>query len=248
MIVAADISTASVFNYYGIDFYSKGDRTLEESCINENVPIVSLLDDLSKASESKQSTRDFLGMNVKDLAHYILRKHHRFTEGRLIFIKHALASLLNEYKDEGDILTPVKNVFEDLSLQLTVQMNYEEFLIFPALEKIEKKHKQCSMLEYRKILQHIEYMKKEVSRDVEKLMLLRDVTHRYTAKGRDETLYEIAYSAMKELENDLKIHIHLENNVLFPKVYDYCPEVQSESDTDQKEKMWFYNTDNDGYN
>ena len=248
MIVAEDISTASVFNYYGIDFYSKGDRTLEESCINENVPIVSLLDDLSRATESKQNTRDFLKMTVKDLTHYILRKHHRFTERRLIFIKHALSSILNEYKDEGDILIPVKNVFEELSLQLTVQMNYEEFLIFPAMEKIEKKKKQCSTLEYRKVLQHVEYMKKEVSRDIEKLMLLRDVTHRYTAKGRDETLYGIAYSAMKELENDLKIHIHLENNVLFPRVYDYGPERQSEPGIDQQQKQWIYNTNNDGYN
>lgn len=248
LIVAADIETASVFNSYGIDFYSKGNRTLEESCIDENVPIVSLLDDLSRVVEVKQSTRDFLHMNVKDLAQYILRKHHRFTEGRLIFIKHALKSLFNEYEDEADILTPVKNAFEELSLQLTVQMNYEEFLIFPSLEKIGRRNKPCSTVEYRKIIQHLTYMKNESLRDVEKLMLLREVTHRYTAKGRDETLYEIAYGAMKELENDLRIHMHLENNVLFPKVFDYHPEDQTEFDMDQQQKMWFYNTHNDLYN
>jgi regulator of cell morphogenesis and NO signaling len=248
LIVAADIETASVFNYYGIDFYSKGNRTLEEACINENVPIVSLLDDLSRVVEPKQSSHDFLRLNVKDLVHYILRRHHRFTEGRLIFIKHALTSILNEYEDEGDILRPVKNVFEDLSLQLTVQMNYEEFLIFPALEKIERRNKPCPAIEYRKVIQHLTYMKDESSRDVVKLMLLREATHRYTAKGRDETLYEIAYSAMKELENDLRIHMHLENNVLFPKVFNYCPEDQTELDVDQQQKMWFYNKNNDSYN
>jgi regulator of cell morphogenesis and NO signaling len=184
-------------------------------------------------------------MNVKDLAQYIVQKHHRFTEGRLIFIKHALKSLSSEYEDEGDILTPVKNAFEELSLQLTVQMNYEEFLIFPSLEKIGRRNKPCSMVEYRTIIKHIAYMKDESSRDVEKLMLLGEATHCYTAKGRDETLYEIAYSAMKELENDLRIHMHLENNVLFPKVFDYRPENRSKFDIDQQQKTWSYNIHND---
>jgi regulator of cell morphogenesis and NO signaling len=236
MIVAADIEAASVFSDYGIDFYSKGNRTLEETCINENVPIVSLLDDLSRVADLVQPRHDFLLMNIRNLSHHILRKHHRFTEGRLIFIKHALHAMFNEFGDEGNILMPVKNVFEDLSLQLTVQMNYEEFIIFPSLEKIARSNKRCSMAEYRKIQQHIAYMKDESSRDIEKFKLLKEATHHYAARGKDETLYEIAYGAMKELENDLKIHMHLENNILFPKVLEYCPEIQQGENIDRKEK------------
>jgi regulator of cell morphogenesis and NO signaling len=242
MIVAADINTAAIFNYYEIDFYSKGNRTLEESCIDGNVPIVPLLDDLSKTVVQEKRGRNFLRMSVKDLAHYILQNHHRYAENRLIFIKHALTNILKEYDDERQILNPVKKAFEDLSLQLTVQMSYEEFLIFPSLEKIGKKNRFNSITAGRTVVDHIEYMKGESSRQLEKLIMLRAVSEGYTAKGRDETLYEIAYSAMKELESDLKIHMHLENNILFPKVIASYRENQTSLMSDHLRETGIYKT------
>lgn len=239
MIVAADIETARVFNYYGLDFFSKGNRTLEEACINDNVPIVSLLDDLSKVGEAGKRAPDFLNMSIRSLAHYILRKHHRFAESRLIYIKHALNGILKEFTYETDIITPIKSAFDDLSLQLTIQMNYEEFLIYPAIEKMTRKNKAVSSSEHRKIMQHLRYMKEESSKDVTQFKIIADVTRNYTNKGQDEALYDIAYRSMKELEEDVKIHMHLENNVLCARLSNYIPMKETARNQDQREMQWF---------
>lgn len=238
-IVASNIETANIFNSYGINFYTKGDRTIEEACIKHNVPIVSLLDDVSKVASATSNGPDFLNMSVRSLTHYILRRHHRFTESRLIYIKHALDGILKEYPEDNDLLHPIKSVFQDLSMQLTVQMNYEEFLVYPAIEKVTRKNSLSSIQDQRRVQQHLNYMKEESYRDVEFFRMLDTVTHNYTAKGKDETLYDIAYRAIRELEDDIKIHLHLENNVLFPKVLN-----QSSSETDPlKNKLSSYNTD-----
>lgn len=243
LIVSANIDAANVFNSYGINFFTRGDRTIEEACINHNVPIVSLLDDLSRFASNASNGPDFLNMSIRSLTHYILRRHHRFTESRLIYIKHALSGILKEYPDDADLLQPIKGVFEDLSMQLTVQMNYEEFLVYPSIEKMTRKNTSSSLQDLRRVHQHLAYMKEESSRDVELFGMLAVATHNYTAKGKDETLYNITYRAIRELEDDVKIHLHLENNVLFPKVLN-----QSLSRTDpQKNARSSYNIDDGIY-
>jgi len=97
MIVVENILTASLFNYYGINFYSKGNRTLEEVCIDANISIVSLLDDLSQVDEAVPGSPDFRQMSTKELTTYI-GKNYRNAERKLTFINHTLTRIMINMK------------------------------------------------------------------------------------------------------------------------------------------------------
>ncbi len=224
MIVAGNIETASVFNYYGINFYSKGNQTLEDACIDGNIPMVTLLEDLSHAAELNKCSPDFIHMNMTGLSTYILLKHHRFAERKLVFIKHTLEKIISEYESERAILQPVKNAFEKLSLYLKTHMGYEETILFPFIAKMEK-DKTFSSSGYRAMTQPIALMKEECVREVEKVKVLANVSRNYTIMRSNENIYLITYNVMMELENDLKIHMHLENNILFPKALDFARHI-----------------------
>src|SRR5687768_163416 len=93
-IVKNNLQAASIFNYYGIDFYSRGARTLEHACIEENVSMPSILEELYELKEGDGGVPDFASMNMIALSTYILRTHHKFTERKLVFIKKNLDRLI----------------------------------------------------------------------------------------------------------------------------------------------------------
>lgn len=224
MTVATRIETANVFNYYGINFYSKGNRTLEEVCIEENVPIISLFEDLCQIQSSQTSSRNFLEMNAKELIAYIVRTHHRFTERKLVFIKHTLENMMIHHEWEGTFLERTKKAFEELSVYLTVHMNHEELIVFPIIVKMTGS-KTITPSEYRAIAQPIAAMRADHELELEKLKKLGASTQRSIIEKKNDHAYTICYNAMMELENDLKIHMHLENNVLFPKAIDFAQRI-----------------------
>jgi regulator of cell morphogenesis and NO signaling len=215
LIAARNFQAASIFNYYGIDFYSKGERTLEHACIDHNVAMTIILDELSEL-KGTQSNLDFQRMNLMDLSVYILRTHHKFTEKKVVFIKHTLDRLSREYGHGGVNINGIKKTFEDLSTYLTVHLKHEEFVIFPFIQKMVK----TGSTKFFKLgaLEHpIEAMKDDHQHEVSVLKKLAALTNNYAVPANADYALKITFGAMKELEDDLKIHMHLENNILFPK-------------------------------
>lgn len=229
LIVASNIETATVFNSHGINFYSRGDRTLEEACIEDNVPIVTLFDDLYDIVTTHPASPNFRDMNLKALVAYIIRTHHRYTERKLVFIKHTMENLISQYEEADPALYDVKKAFEDLSVHLTVHMNHEEFIVFPIIVKLAKS-KTLTATEYRAIAQPIASMKTDHQHELEKLKGLVAKTQRYAKRNYTDYAYTIGRNAMVEFENDLKIHMHLENNILFPKAIDFAQRIRKAND------------------
>jgi regulator of cell morphogenesis and NO signaling len=214
LIAARNFQAASVFNYYGIDFYLKGDRSLEHACLDDNVAMPVLLEELSELKD-KSGSRDFQSMNLMDLSVYILRTHHNFTEKRVVFINHTLDRLIREYPNDRMDIRRIKKTFEDLSIYLTVHLKHEEFVIFPFIQKMVKAR--TTVFPKFESLEHpIASMKDDHKHEASVLKTLATLTNNYALPANSDYALKIAFAAMKELEDDLKIHMHLENNILFP--------------------------------
>src|SRR5690242_10760137 len=117
-VVTQNIGAASIFNSYGIDYYAHGSRTLEEACIEENVPIVNLFEELWELGTPDMKF-EFAGMDMIQLSTYILRNHHKFAERKVTFIKHSLNNLVSLFGEEQPNLLRIKKEFDALSLYLT---------------------------------------------------------------------------------------------------------------------------------
>jgi regulator of cell morphogenesis and NO signaling len=220
VIVSRNAQAASIFNSYGVDFYSRGDRSLDHACIEDHVPMASIIDELFGLEDLSGGNVNFSNMNLTELSIYILNTHHKFTEKKVIFVKHTLERLKREYPSSYKI-TMIKDIFDDLSLYLTVHMNHEEFVIFPFIQKMMK----TKSTKFAKLtgLEHpIAAMKDDHRREVSMIRRLAGVTDNYVAPKKSDYALQIAYGAMKELEEDLKVHMHLENNILFPKAVSFA--------------------------
>ena len=220
-IVTNNILSASVFNNYGIDFYSLGNRTLQEACIDQRVPIVNVVEELWDIPVPPKRVPDFGNMNLIKLLTYILRTHHKFAERKLVFIRHTLERLVSDFGKKHSDLSDVKKTFGDMSVYLTVHMKHEEFIVFPIIFEMVRDHNSGFPL-FQEIDQPLASIKEDHDHEVLALRKLADLTDNYTVPKGGDYSFRVAYNAMKELEEDLKIHIHLENNILLPKAIDYA--------------------------
>jgi regulator of cell morphogenesis and NO signaling len=219
LIVARNIHAASVFNSYGIDFFSRGDRTVEAACLEDHVPMPTLLEDLWELRNQNFSTPDFYTMDLTTLSIYILKTHHRFTEKRVIFIKHTLERLIREFGEQNRKVNALKDMFDDLSVYLTVHMKHEEHIVFPFIQKLAKT-RAARTLSLSSIEQPIAAMKDDHDHEVLTLKSIASLTDHYAVGKNSDYGLKITYGAMRELEDDLRIHMHLENNILFPRAID----------------------------
>lgn len=216
LIAARNSQAASIFSYYGIDFYSRGERTLEHACIDDNVAMTIILEELSELKE-KQGTPDFQQMNLTDLSVYILRIHHKFTEKKVVFIKHTLERLAREYARADINIDDIRETFLELSAYLTVHLKHEEFVIFPFIQKMVRTNSTQFFSKTGALDHPIAAMMDDHRHEVSLLKKLAALTNNYTLPTNTDYALKVTFGAMKELEEDLKIHMHLENNILFPK-------------------------------
>ncbi len=216
LIVARNIHAASVFNSYSIDFFSRGERTLEAACLEHCVSLSHVLEDLGDVKDRNESVPDFERMELTALSMYILRNHHKFTERKVVFIKHTLERLMREYGEENTKVYELKKTFADLSVYLTVHMKHEEFIVFPFIRKMTRV-KSWRSPGMSVIADPIASMKEDHHHEVQTLAKIAALTNNYVLPGDADYALQVTYGALRELEEDLKIHMHLENNILFPK-------------------------------
>jgi regulator of cell morphogenesis and NO signaling len=227
-IVTRNLQSAAVFNSYEIDFCCRGGRTLEDACIEGNVSLGEILDVLWGLDTKNNPVPDFGIMRIDMLAEYIKRIHHSYTERKLIFIKNNLDRLVRDHQSSNPELPQIQKVFEDLSMDLRIHMKQEEFMIFPYIKTMIKKRSIRSKL-FKTIQDPIIAMKDDHDNEEKGFDVLSDLTHNYSIPNRGYYAFKATYAAMKDLEEDLKIHMHLENNILFPKAINLEVELKHNS-------------------
>jgi len=223
-IVTNNHNAAAIFNYHGIDFYSQGGRTLEDACIGHNVAMSSIIEDLWELRNQSGNVPDFSKMNMIELSTYILRTHHKFTEKKLVFIRNTMHRLIGHHREDHSNLTLVRKTFEDLSVYLTVHMKHEEFIVFPCIHKMVKT-KRMNLTTFQTIERPISSMIDDHDHEVMTLKKLAELTNNFAVPANADYALKITYNSMKELVEDLKIHMHLENNILFPRAIDFVSNI-----------------------
>ena len=199
-MVAEDYRTAAVFKNHKIDFCCKGNRLLSEVCADKNLNAALLIEELNAVTKPiETNTIDFNTWDLDLLTDYIEKKHHRYVEGSIPVLLQYLNKLCKVHGKQHPELFEINNEFNECAAALSAHMKKEELVLFPFIRKIVKANitqQPVAALPYGKIAQ-----------------LSNDYTPPADACGT----YKVAFSLLKEFENDLHTHIHLENNILFPK-------------------------------
>ena len=220
-LVAKDYRMASVFKKHGIDFCCQGNRTIDDACIAKKVDVGSVLSDLNSIGTANNSTSiDYQSWPLDLLADYVEKTHHRYVEDKSPEIKSYLDRICEVHGDNHPELHQIKELFQKTVENLAQHMKKEELIVFPFIRKMEKVKRSGELLQkpnFGSIKTPIDEMEEEHSAEGERLRDIDQLTNNYTPPADACNTYRVTYALLKEFEDDLHLHIHLENNILFPK-------------------------------
>ncbi len=163
----------------------------------------------------------YTSWKIDFLTEYIVNIHHEYLRRSLPVIKAHASKFVEEHRKKYPFLTEVERKLNFLDKTMVPHLVQEEEVIFPYIRQIthayESKESYARLL-VRTLRKPVEDLMNEEHDTLEKtLNQLRELTNHYTAPEGACTSHRLAYSLLKELDNDLVQHIYLENEVLFPK-------------------------------
>lgn len=211
---------AEIFRMYQIDFCCGGDRLLtqviQEQGLNETI----IIDQLNRAYEEAEALTekgiDWETTSNGDLIEYIVNKHHTYVKAVLPRLSELTTKILRVHGvDHGDVLTKVHKYFHLLKLELDQHLIKEEEVLFPLINQYDTDPSEALLARIHKVNQELEE-EHEGAGDL--LKKLRGITDNYTVPQSGCTTYALTFQGLEDLEWDLFQHIHLENNVLFPRL------------------------------
>lgn len=217
-LVAQDYRTATVFKQNNIDFCCKGNRTIEEVCASSAIdpaPLIEALNEISFSTEG--SNYDFQSWDLDLLVDYIEKKHHRYVEKRIPEIKSYLTKVTRVHGQRHPELIEIDELFTASSFDLINHMHKEETILFPFIRQM-KMELNLNRPPFGSVKNPVRMMMKEHAVEGERYKQIEQLSNNYTPPADACTTYSVAFSMLKEFEDDLHMHIHIENNILFPRV------------------------------
>ena len=220
-LVAGDFRTAAVFSKYGIDFCCKGNRTLEEVCEKKGLDSNAIEDELVAVLESKSdSSIDFKSWPTDLLIDYIEKTHHRYVEEKSIALLFYLDKLCKVHGQRHPELFEIALHFKICAGELAQHMKKEELILFPFVKKMYYALRDNTNIEqphFGTVDNPIAMMQDEHENEGERFRKIAQLTNDYNPPADACETYKVTFAMLKEFEQDLHKHIHLENNIVFPK-------------------------------
>lgn len=219
--VANDFRTAALFSKYGIDFCCKGNRTLEEVCAKKDINPDELEKEIQSVLESKNDQAiDFKSWSPTLLVDYIVEKHHLYVEEKTPVIIQFLEKLCKVHGERHPELFEITSIFKSSAGDLAQHMKKEELILFPFIQKMVKAQKENISIDqphFGTVENPINMMKDEHVTEGDRFATISRLSDGYTPPEDACSTFRVTYQMLKEFEQDLHKHIHLENNILFPK-------------------------------
>lgn len=220
-MVADDYRTAAVFESFGIDFCCKGNKTIDEVCQSKGIYKNLLLKDLANATDTETyNTLNYNTWTLDLLTDHIEKKHHKYIENKTPTIQQYLDKICIVHGKQHPELFQIKDLFNQSAGELAAHMKKEELILFPFVKKMaiaKQENKSAPVPPFGTVQSPINNMKHEHDTEGGIFRKIAELSNNYTPPTDACNTYKATFSLLKEFEADLHLHIHLENNILFPK-------------------------------
>jgi len=212
-----------VFEELGIDYCCGGNKFLEEACRGANLNTSQLLDSLEMAEQSAraaQHDRNWQAEPLADLIGHIKNKHHKYTREEIARLGPLFDKVCSVHGKNHPELPRVRETFRGLAQELTTHMMKEEMVLFPYIVRMEEAVIQKEPVlppPFGSVQNPVSMMEHEHDSAGNALRAMRQASVGYTPPGDACISFQTLYKALADFEADLHQHIHLENNILFPR-------------------------------
>ena len=224
--VALTIPAATrVFEKLGIDYCCGGGKSLAQACGAANLPLQNVVELLSAAevsSEARQAPAmpDWANAPLTDLIQHIKQTHHAYTRDEIQRLGPLFEKVCRVHGEKHSELNEIRKSFAALAQELTTHMMKEEYVLFPYIERLEEAAIGGDPVlppPFGTVQNPVSMMEHEHEAAGALLRSMRSLSGGYNPPAQACTSYRTLFSALAEFEGDLHHHIHLENNILFPR-------------------------------
>ncbi len=219
--VAEDYRTADVFEKYGIDFCCGGNVSLSETCSLKGIDSGAILLEIDAAkSEPVERGRDYAAWALSFLADYIINTHHGYLNENMEQIAGYAHKIAEVHGANHPEVIEIAAIFDRIASDMVAHLREEEEVLFPAIRRIDAARKAGATPEP-KDLESIRACLAKLGPEHEEI---GDAVHRIRHLSKEYAIpddacntFRLTYRKLREFEDDLHKHVHLENNILFPK-------------------------------
>jgi regulator of cell morphogenesis and NO signaling len=228
-LVTNDYRKAEVFKKYGLDFCCGGKKTLQEACASKGLDIIQIEKELRVLdSTSTIPSEDYNSWDISFLADYILNTHHKYVKQAIPVIFEYVEKVAKVHGNKHPEAIAIAEKFLMVADELNRHMCKEEDILFPYIKHLSMAKMNGMKIEaspFGTVENPINMMEHE--HDIVGKMMdeIKKLAKNYTPPEDACTTYKLSYSKLKEFEDDLHKHIHLENNILFPKAIELESEL-----------------------
>ena len=220
-LVTEDYRRADIFEKHGMDFCCGGAVTLATACSEKNLDLDKVVEEIKQLdSEPAPRGENYAAWDLSFLADYIVNTHHAWLHentGKIVGYAHKIVQVHGSRHSE---LKEVAALFDRIAADLKGHLREEENNFFPAVKRLETARKSGAPQDEsdcRTVDQDLDQLFREHQNVGDAVHEIRRLTNDYAVPRDACNTYALTYRLLKEFEDDLHKHVHLENNVLFPR-------------------------------
>ena len=205
----------------GVDYCCGGGNSLHEACMHADVPAEEILKRLRENSEHvNPDEANLASALLSELTRHIREKHHRYVRDAIPRVRTLLEKVKAKHGKNHPEIADIERLFVEVGQEMIMHMQKEDQILFPYIDALEKSVKENGTLEppfFQTVRNPIHAMMKEHDAAGDLVKQIRKASSEYNPPADACTSYKVLYEDLKEFETDLHQHVHLENNILFPR-------------------------------
>lgn len=214
-IVANDFRAANVFKQAGLDFCCGGNKTIDIACREKSIDQSAVLMELAALEQQPvQPGQNFSEWDPGFLADYIVNTHHKYVLKTLPDLEFYTRKIADVHGNNHKELIEIAGLISQVASELRQHLKMEEEVLFPAIKRLTHKiTDEDRSLAKSEILR----MKGEHEFAGGAMDKINEITNHYSVPADGCNTYNVTFRLLEQFEDDLHIHVHLENNILYPK-------------------------------
>lgn len=220
-VALSSLAARRVLEDAQVDYCCGGARSLQEACSTSGVSAEELIERLRQSGdEANPAAASWVSAPLSDLTRHIRETHHRYVRSAIVRIRELLDTVRARHGAAHAEIGEIQRLFTQLGSEMIMHMQKEEQILFPYIDSLEQAASGNSTLEppfFRTVRNPIQTMLHEHDSAGELARQIRKASSDYTVPSGGCPTFQTLYDDLKQFEADLHQHVHLENNILFPR-------------------------------